>query len=941
MKKFSVSILCFGVCFLSAAFGSMKPVDVRCGEFFDNPLGYDLSGLSFSWKLPAIRQGIMQTAYRIVVADSEENLEKNPVWDSGKVVSDRSVKVPYGGAEISAARAKYFYKVAFWDEKGGQSEWSDVKTFEFGLLKNSDWVAKWISSGEKPVFRKEIRPMGEKRREVKLGGDKPAYMRKEFSLGSAKIKKARAYISTLGIFQLYINGKKVGRDFWGTGWTDYGVRVQAQTYDVSGYLRSGGNAVGVLLGGGWYAGRSGFLFDSCTYGDDPKLLLQLEVEFEDGTVRTVATDASWKWSRGAVVSADIFEGEVYDARLQQDGWNDAATPRAFKNLWGLFGDGDKFDDSGWREVKVENIGELPAICPNRAQPIVVKETLYPVSVRKVGARTYIFDLGQNIVGWPKIKVPSMPGREITIRYAEMLKSDGHLYTENYRTAKSTDTFICGKYGVAEYEPSLTFHGFRYVELGGLPEEIEASADWLEGKVVFSDLELIGSFVCSDAKVNQLQSNIQWGQRCNFFSIPTDCPQRDERLGWTGDAQVFVPTAAFNMNVDAFFSKWLTDVRDGQSDDGAYPDIAPKKRNLTGWFKNRGNAAWADAGVICTWEVYRAYGGEKILRDNYEAMKKWIAFMERTSKNYIRPETAYGDWLQPYAPLGRGDASKKLIGTAYFVRDVDIMAKIARILGHSEDAARFDALGGKVRAAFNAAYLKPDGTVDNDCQTSYLLALAFDILPENMRAAAFEKFLKTLERADYHLRTGFVGTPLINAVLTKFGRSDLAYRLLFTETYPSWLYTVNQGATTMWERWNSFSKKDGFGDANMNSFNHYAYGAIGQWLYGDVAGLWNDESAAGYKNIVFAPKTSEKLSFASASLETPYGRAASSWRRSDGVLEWTVAIPPNATGTLHLPTKKLDTVRVNGEPLNLRAGSDAAGGVLKGVKSGEYRILLRE
>lgn len=922
----------------TSAWAVSKPVETTVGEFYKNPLGYNLEGLSFSWKLP-VRNGISQTAYRIVVASSPELLDKSPVWDSGKVPSSQSVKVDYKGRAF-ASREKAYYKVKYWDENGAESDWSDIGEFETGLLSNSDWSAQWISADEKVERRKETRYKGKKPREVILGGDKPAYMRKEFE-SEGEIAKARLYVASLGIFQCYINGEKVGRDFWGTGWTDYDIRVQSNTYDITDLIRSGHNTVGVLLGGGWYTGRMGWSLNSCNYGDNPKFLAQLEITYADGTKKTVATDSSWKWSRGAIVAADIYDGEDYDARLEQRGWNDTYTRSSFKNLWGLFANTEKFDDSAWKRVKSEPLGKTPLVEPRRSQPVVVKDTLYPVSVREIAGGTYIFDLGQNIVGWAKIKVPSARDRKITIRFAEMLNLDGTMYTENYRTARSIDTYICGEDGTAEYEPSLTFHGFRYVEISGLPDGVEASKDWVEGKVVYSDLDLIGSFVCSEAKINRLQSNIQWGQRCNFFSVPTDCPQRDERMGWLGDAQVFAPTAAFNMNIDAFFNKWLLDVRDGTSPNGAYPDIAPKRNTLGGWFKNIGRAAWADAGVICPWEIYLAYGDKKILRDNYAAMKKWLAFLVSSSHNYTRGEVGYGDWIQPYAPLGKSDTSKGLIGTAYFVRDADILSKVASILGHEADAKHFADIAAKVRAAFCEKYLKPNGVVENDCQTSYLLALAFDILPENVRPQAFENLVKTIKRANMHLRTGFVGTPLLNPVLSKFGRSDIAYQLLFTETYPSWLYPINQGATTMWERWNSFSLEEGFGDVNMNSFNHYAYGAIGQWLYKDVAGLWHDESAAGYKNIIFAPQPSPRMSFASATQQTPYGAASSSWKRSDGVLEWNVVIPPNATGTLKIPTSLPESVRINGESLAKNTPLENGKPILENVKSGSYRIFLRE
>ena len=936
MKKINKLVLvALGVFFGAEVMAAGKPVDVTVKDFFKNPLGFNLENMSFSWKLP--EGEVAQSAYQIVVADSEDNLEKSPIWDTGKVLSDKSVKVDYTGKPFGA-RKKGYFKVRYWNDKGEVSSWSDVCTFEQGLLSNSDWGAKWISSSEKTPLRYETRSYGNHPRKITLGGDEPAYMRREYNLRSG-IAKARAYVASLGNVQFYINGKKVGKDYWGTGWTDYRRRVQANTYDVTDLLRKGDNTVAILLGGGWYTGRMGWTFNACNYGDNPKVIAQVEIEYNNGEKEVLITDKSWKWSRGPIVRADIFEGEDYDARKEMPNWNDIHSQPSIANLWGLFANTQKFDDSAWKSVAVEELGEKPLLQPRRNPPVVKKAVLHPISVKKIASGTFIFDLGQNMIGWPKIKIPATPGRKIKVRYAEMLNKDGTMYTDNYRTARSLDYYICKGDGIEEYEPVLTFHGFRYVEISGLADDVEASKDWVEGHVVFSDLELTGSFVCSEAKINQLQSNIQWGQRCNFLEIPTDCPQRDERMGWMGDAQVFIPTAAYNMNVNAFFTKWLVDVRDAQSANGSYPDIAPLKYPKN--FNNRGGAAWSDGGVICPWEIYLAYGDVQMLRDNYPAVQKWMNFLMASSKDYIRDGRDYGDWLQPNSPYGNvGETSMVLIGTAYFVRSADLSSKIANVLGKKEDAAKYKNIANKVREAFCKKYLKPDGSLVENFQTAYLLALAFDIPPENMRSAVFAKFLKTLEAANYHLRTGFVGTPLLNSVLTKYGRADLAYRLLFTETYPSWLYPINQGATTMWERWNSYSHKDGFGDVNMNSFNHYAYGAIGQWMYEHVAGLWHDENNAGFKNTVFAPKLTDKMSFASATKQTPYGKTASFWRRENGMIEWFVKIPPNSTGTLKFPTKNVASIKINNKAL---AGYEIENDqpVLKNVKAGDYAISFKE
>ena len=511
-----------------------------------------------------------------------------------------------------------------------------------------------------------------------------------------------------------------------------------------------------------------------------------------------------------------------------------------------------------------------------------------------------------MVGNIRLQIRAPRGTRIKIRYAEMLQPDGTVYTANLRGAKATDTYICHGRGLETYEPRFTFHGFRYVELTGLKTKPRHNA--VTGLVWHTDMEPTGTFTCSHPLINRLQSNIRWGQRGNFLEVPTDCPQRDERLGWTGDAQVFIPTAAFNYDVAAFFRKWTRDLADGQHPTGAYPDTAPDIFfNI--WPDNiGGTAAWGDAGVICPWTVYLKYGDARILAENYPAMTRSIAFQEKTSSKLIRPDTHYGDWLAPDASeAGWGATPSDLIGTAYFARITVIMAETARILGHTADIKYYSALRAKIIAAFNRRFVTPDGRLAGDTQTAYLLALGFDLLPEKLRPAALSNLEHTLKRRKDHLATGFVGTPLLCPVLSRFGRTDIAYKLLFNETYPSWLYPVKNGATTMWERWNSWTPDKGFGEVGMNSFNHYAYGAIGEWLYSTVAGI--SELAPGFKRILLRPQPHEKLTHAGATLNSPYGKISSAWKRTRSTFTWTVVVPPNTTATAVPPAASLDNILI--------------------------------
>ncbi len=873
-----------------------KPQNLTVGEFFKNPIGNSLEDLTMSWQMPLLKNGTAQSAYRILVASSPDSFDK-PVWDSGRIESSDSVKVAYQG-KLPASRERLYWKVKVWNEDGVESEWSDIAFFEAGLQFNSDWQAEWIFTPE------EIRNLYKSKHTDKTGiwkykwrkGVPPTYLRKTFE--TKKPIKARLYIATRGIFYAYINGKKVADEYWGTGWTYFDKRIQSNTYDVSELIQNGKNAIALEIGDGWYAGR--IVAHMPHFQKRPEALAQLELTYADGSTKTITTNSSWKTSFGAIQYSDIYDGEFYDATKE---------PEAWKNI--------SFDDSQWQTVATKKLGKTPLIEPRRNQPIVVKDILVPISVKEVSAGAYIFDFGQNMVGNPVIKIPAsakVKGQRITVRFAEMLDNDGTMYTANYRSAMSTDYYTCKGGSFAEiYEPKFTFHGYRYVEISGFPKGTKVTKDWIVSKVLYNDMQSTGTFVCSEPKINKLQSNIQWGQRGNYFSVPTDCPQRDERMGWTGDAQVFCPTGTYNMNVNAFFAKWCIDMLDSQSEAGEYQHVAP-----CGW-GTKGGPAWSDAGVIIPWTIYLAYNDKKILAQNYNGMAKWVDFVKRTSTDYIRPDVGHGDWLQPsvtkgsiytHSHLWRGTTPRQLIGTAYFARCADIMSETAKILGKEKDIQYYAEMAKKIRSAFAKKFVNSEGIVATNSQTGYILTLAFDILPEKDRQKVFDNFVKKLASDKYYLDTGFVGTPLLTQVLSKFGRHDLAYRILTNEGYPSWIYSINQGATTIWERWNSYTHDGKFGEVSMNSFNHYAYGAIGAWMYENIGGLWNADVA--YKKIRFAPKLEGNFKFATARCETPYGTAESSWKIEDGKMFWKLTIPANSGGIVTLPTKNPNLASINGE-----------------------------
>ncbi len=877
MKKLNLISAAFFFSAL-AAFSGQKPESLSVCDFQQNPLGMNLEPLTFSWKLPESPRPIYQSAYRIVVATNAQALEKFPdVWDSGKVKSNQNLHIPYGGRKVLSTE-KLLWKVMFWDDADNASEWSQTNSLEAGLTDMSEWKnADWIKTSVGKIFIND-RMM-------------PCIFRKEFSV-EKKIAKARLYIASRGIFEAHLNGKKIGDEFWGTGWTDYKKRVQSNTYDVTNMLNDGANALGLTLADGWFSGSMTWGNKECFYGKRPEIIAVLIITFADGSVKKINTDNTWKNAKSAILAADIYDGEAYDARLEENilGWDKTG-----------------FDDSKWLNADVANrqIAEAKGeslIEPRRNTPIRTIQTLKPISVKNPKSGVYIFDFGQNLVGSINMALKAPRNTVLKIRYAEMLNDDGSLYTENYRTADSTDYYIFKGESLEKWTPSFTYHGFRYVEFSGLPDESDVDENSLTALVWHNDMKQIGKFSTSNNLINKLQSNIIWGQKGNFFSTPTDCPQRDERLGWTGDAQVFAPTAAFNFDVSAFFRKWTLDLRDAQRPNGSFPSLAPAVAG------GDGGPAWADAGVIVPWVNYLAYGDKNFLSENYEAMKLFIAYMKKDSTDYIRRDLGYGDWLQPYAENPRNtDTPRDLIATAYFAYSAKLTSKIALILDKKEDAKYFEDLSKNVAEAFTKKFVDENCIVGKDSQTAYLLALAFDLLPEEKRQQALDNLIKAIEKAGGHLRTGFVGTPLLANVLTRFGKSQEAYKLLLKESYPSWIFSINQGATTMWERWNSYSKKDGFGSAGMNSFNHYAYGAIGQWMYEKIGGFETSQAAPAYKETIFAPELGGGFTSASAQLESPYGLIKSEWKIQDKIFVWNITIAPNTSGKIVFPTDSVKNI----------------------------------
>lgn len=715
------------------------------------------------------------------------------------------------------------------------------------------------------------------------------YLRKEFSVGKP-VKRATLYATALGIYELYLNGKRVGDHYLAPDWTDYRVRSRYQEYDVTSSLTDGRNALGAQIAGGWYSGTIGNGgFEK--WGKSPALKVQLEIVYMDGSSERVVTDQSWKGHASPLISTDFMAGEIYDASKEIPGWDRA-----------------NFNDRAWANVTVR---DEPSRKLNGqvSEPVRVMEMLPAVKMTEPRPGRWTYDLGQNMVGIVRLKIDAPAGTRIVIRHGEMLDGNGRLYTDNLRAATATDTYICAGGGVEVWQPRFTVHGFRYVELSGIAKK--PPLDAVTGLVIGSDTPMSGTFSCSDGLVNQLQSNIRWSQKGNYLSVPTDCPQRDERLGWLGDAQVFVRTATFNADVAAFYSKWLVDVRDSQTPTGMFGDAAPSAG------PSSGTPGWGDAGVICPWTIYEVYGDQRLLERQYPSMVKWVEYCRTESSHFLRKGyrgADYGDWL-----AGEVETDKELIATAYFARSTALVAKAANVLGKTEDVARFNALFGEIKKMFIANYVSVDGRISGDSQCAYAMALMFDLLPAHLRGKAVDHLEQDIIRRGYHLSSGFMGTGLILPALTDAGRLDTAYRLLHQENAPSWLHPVKHGATTIWERWDGWTPERGFQDVNMNSFNHYALGACGEWLYETVAGIAPDPGTNGFKRMVIRPQPGGKISAASAVFRSIHGRISSEWKQEENRFVLTTRIPANTLATLYLPVGDQELILESGKPIDEAVG----------------------
>ena len=855
-------------------------VDLRVDASVD-PIGVDELRPRLTWRVELAHPATQQSSFAIEVAGDPTFAPAAIVWALPDVVS-ADTAVVYDGPPL-ASRERRSWRVRVVDDQGGTGPWSSPASWEMGLLAPDDWVGRWIGwidpalpswSSRSPILRRSFRLPG-------------------------AAARARAHVTALGLVELTINGRIVGVDRMAPGWTDYRQRIQYRTTDVLDLLRRGENVVAARLGRGWFAGDVG-QFGAEQYGDYPALLAQIEVDLDSGRRIVVATDASWRAHPGPLAADDLLMGETRDAREEPTGWVEPG-----------------FRDDDWRPVVMRAApgGRLVA---QRDAGVAVVDELEPRAITSLGPGRQIVDFGQNIAGHVRIRASEIAGATIVVRHAEALDHEGGLYTANLRTARQTDSYTFRGDGPEVVEPRFTCHGFRYAEVSGLSEALDP--DQLTARVVSSMGPATGAFACSDELVNAVHQNVVWGLRGGLVGIPIDCPQRDERLGWTADAAAMAPSALFLGHTAPVFEKWLVDLADAQLPSGAYPDVAP-----TIGVSGSGNAGWADAGVLVPWLIHERTGSVAVVERQYDSMLRFVRFLETDHVGGLRHGGRYGDWLALEDP-----ASLELIGTAYLAHSAALFVRMARLLGRDGDADEIARLAARARAAFRRRFTTAAGMLGVETQTGYALALGFDLLPRRVRVRAADRLAHLIEVADCHLLTGFLGTGPALLALSDHGHHELATRLARQATYPSWGYEVRQGATTIWERWNSWTPEDGFADPGMNSLNHAALGSVADWLHRHLAGL--APGAPGYRTMLVRPRPAAGIEWARASHESPNGFHSVEWNLDRRRLEVTVEVPPNTFADVVVPGKGR-TLSVDG-----RRARSGTGAVVRVTSSGTDRQL---
>jgi alpha-L-rhamnosidase len=857
-----------------------------------NPIGIDVVQPRFSWQLESPVRGAVQTAYQILVATSPERLNPGTadLWDSGKTESGETVGISYGGQALQSGQTCY-WKLKVWDAKGGESAWTEPAQWSMGLLAPEDWQGQWIGF-DQPNFK-----MAGKGDFTRLAA---RYLRKEISI-QKEIKKATAYVCGQGLFEWYINGNKIGNQVLAPALSEYAKRSYYMTFDVTSQLQQGQNALGVILGNGrFFAPRAKEPIATNTYGF-PKLMFQLNLEYADGTTESVVSDPTWKLTaNGPIIANNEYDGEEYDATKEMPGWNKVG-----------------FDDSAWQQAQVVAPAS-PKLVAQPSAPIVVHESVKPVSVKEQKPGVFIFDMGQNMVGWVSLKVQGPRGTQVKMRFAETLQPDGSLYLANIRSAKVTDIYTLKGDGVETYEPRFTYHGFRFVELTGFPGTPDLTA--IEGKVVYDDLPLTGRFETSDPMINTIYKNAYWGIRGNYRSIPTDCPQRDERQGWLGDRATGSKGESFIFDNSRLYAKWMQDIDDAQREDGCLPSVAPSY-----WSVYPDNVTWPAAYPIISGMLYDQFADAAPIRVHYDSFRRYMLYMkDNFMKKGVITKDCYGDWCMPPEKqelIHSKDPARKtdgeILSTTYYYHLLSLMERFADMLNKPEDVAEYKQWGEEIYQAYNKKFFdEKKNCYGNNTATANLLSLAHNLVPEDKKQAVFQHIVdKTENDFNGHISTGLVGAQWIMRILTEYGRPDIALKLATNKDYPSWGYMAENGATTIWELWNGNTA-----DPAMNSGNHVMLlGDLVIWYYENLAGIKSDPATPGFKHLLMKPTPVGDLKSVKASYESVRGLIRSEWNKTEAAFNWQITIPANTSATVYIPAKSEQDVKENNIPATSAEG----------------------
>lgn len=876
---------------------AIAPQLPRC-EYLVDPLAIETTQPRLSWECAGEGRDLSQRAYQVQVGVDRDF--RQLLWDSGETKGD-AMMARYAGPALSSFQ-RAWWRVRLWDQDGKISDWSAPATWAAGILEQKSWSsAQWLESPK--GFFNHLAPR----------------LRRRFQV-DGEVVDARLYATAKGLYTAALNGESVSDDQFAPGWTDYNIRLYYRCHDVTKLLRKGENVLGATIAAGWYSGRIGWNSQGNMYGNRQQLLMLLRIEYADGRVTFVTTDQDWLVTHGPIQSTSIQLGEHVDATCDDPDW---CRPQG--------------KDVDWHPVRTHALAAKPLLQPYPTEPVRRTELVAPVKIETRKPGVHLVDFGQNLAGRVRLNLNVPGGTVVRIRHAEILDPQGDIYVDNLRQAISVDSYVARGGGREIFEPTFTFHGFRYAEIAGLTAAPQAED--VRAVVIGSDTRRVGDITTSNELVNQIYKNTVWTQRANFLEIPTDCPQRDERLGWAGDAQAFIRTATYSMDVAAFFTKWLLDYSDAQHADGAFTNVAPQPDKLMDGVWGKADAAWADCGTICPMTFWRVYGDRDLLARQYPSMLRFAEYLYKESWHHVRREEwrrfgVYGDWLSVTA-----HTSHDIIMTAFFAHSTRLVAEAAEILGKSEDARMLRDRLGKIIDAFRRAFVREDGAVLNGIdqneisQTAQILALHFDLVDEKMRERVFAKLVENLAARGNKLSTGFVGLPYLLPVLSRHGRSDLCIQLLKNEEYPGWGYSIRNGATTIWERWNGWTKENGPGDPEMNSYSHYAYGSCCEWLFTDLAGI--DLIEPGFAAIRVRPRIGNGIDGAKAQYHSIRGMIRSEWELNVGRVALNVTIPPNARAEIWVPST---------DPTTLKEGATAVknaeqrgGYAVVRVGSGNYRF----